>query len=172
MKQLLSGNYYLFTYSVIYLIFVFLFSSCLGGGGFGLGLGGLQHCSLYKYDEQKKIWVDSSGKEAACTIADNKRIFEYIPEKGCGYWKEFYPDETLQFVEMPIRVGSGTHAIAQMYCVKQRYISHDNTGQVLLLDEGVFCFTEHPEVKGEYLFKSCEGVQRKRPEDDSQKSGE
>jgi hypothetical protein len=170
MKQLLSSNYYLFTYSVICLTFVSLFSSCLGGGGFGLG--NQQHCSLYKYDEQKKIWVDSSGKEASCTIADNNRIFDYIPEKGCSFWTEFYQEDTVQFVEMPIRIGSGTHSIAQMYCVKQRYISHDNTGQVLLLDEGVFCFTEHPEVKGEYLFKSCEGVQRKRPEDSDQESGE
>ncbi len=168
MKQLLSDNYRLFTYSVVCLIFVFLFSSCPGG----FGTGSSQHCSMYKYDDQKKIWVDSLGKEVSCTIADNNRIFEYLPGKGCGFWKELYPDDTVQFVEMPIRLGSGAHSIARMYCVKQRYVSHDNTGQVLLIDEGVFCFTEHPEVKGEYLFKSCEGVQRKRPEDNGQEKGE
>ena len=148
------------SYSFVYLIFVFLFSSCQGGFGFG----NQKHCSQYTYSEEKKIWVDSSGQEVSCTIADGNRIFDYIPEKGCGYWKELFPDDTVQFVEVPIRVGSGEHSIAQIYCVKQRYISHDNSGQVLLIDEGVFCFSEHAELENEYVFKSCKDIQRK-PED-------
>lgn len=183
MKPLLSGSYFffrsflkrstehfeiqlsvflwqkLFLYSLIHLGFLFLLSSCQRGG---FGLGGTRHCSQYTYSEERRTWVDSSGREAFCTIADGDRVFEYLPGEGCSYLKDLFPDDGItQFVKMPIRIGSGEYSIAQMYCVKQRYIGHDNTGQVLLIDEGVFCFTEHDEVKGEYVFKSCKGVQRK-----------
>ena len=170
MKQLLSGSYYQFFgfFMVLFnLIFIFLFSSC--GNNFGLGVE--RHCNQYTYNKEKQIWTDLSGQQVSCTIVDNERVFAYYPDQGgCNYWKKFYSDETIQFLEVPIRLGSGEYSIAQKYCVKQRYISTDNSDQVLLIDEGVFCLAEHPdpEIQKEYVFTSCEGVQRKSQ--DSKKS--
>lgn len=142
-------------------IFILLFSSCSGN----LGLGQVAHCSQYTYDKGKQIWVNTFGKQVSCTIVDNQNIFPFYPEKGCDYWREFYHfSETVKFVELPIRTGVGQYATAQNYCVKQQYLSIDNSGQVLLIDEGVFCLTKHREVKEDYTFASCQGVQKKAPE--------
>ena len=162
MKRLLSGSYYLFIGCFILLfnlIFIFLFSSC---SNFGLE----KHCNQYTYNKKTQVWTDSSGQQVSCTIADNERVFAYFPDRGCDHWKQFYPDETVQFLKVPIRLGSGEYSVAQTYCVKQRYISKDNSGQVLLIDEGVFCLAEHPEIQKEYVFTSCKGVQRKSQSDE------
>lgn len=131
---------------------------------FGLG-SNIQHCSLYKYNQEKGVWLNSAGQQVRCTIVDNERIFPYYSGgTGCDYWREFYGiDPTVTFAEVPIKVGSGAHAISHIYCVKQRYISVDDSDQVLLIDEGVFCLREHPTVEKEYIFSSCEGVQKKNP---------
>ncbi len=130
---------------------------------FGLGES-TQHCSLYQYNQENGVWIDSFGQQVTCTIVDNNRIFPYYPGEGCDYWREFYSiDPTVKFAEVPIKVGSGAHAIGQTYCVKQRYISKDNSGQVLLIDEGVFCLRAHPSIEKEWIFSSCEGVQKKNP---------
>ena len=154
MKQLLFGN----------LILLLFFTACVpnftGPGG------GKAHCSQYTYSQDKGSWVDSSGNYADCTIVDNNRIFSYFPGKGCDYWREVYAlDETVKFNELPIKIGSGKNIRPQTYCVKQQYVSHDNSGQVVLIDGGIFCFREHPEVKGGYSFASCEGVKKKAPEE-------
>ena len=181
MKQLLSNNYcsaivfhfrthlrnisltgLLNQYSYIrlalsVLVFTFLFSSCNK-----FNFGGVKHCSQYKYSKERKVWVDSFGKAASCTIVDNNRIFAYYPEKGCNYLKDvFHSDDTIKFSEVPIRVGSGEGSVVQTYCIKQVYVNLDHSGKVLLIDEGIFCLTEHSEVKDEYAFTSCEGVKKK-----------
>ena len=149
------------------LIFVFILSSCRSN----LGLGSTAHCSQYTYSKEKQMWVDATGKKASCTIVDNQNIFPFYPEKGCDYWREFYHfQETVKFAEVPIRTGSGKYAAAQTYCVKQQYLSIDNSGQVLLIDEGVFCLKKHTEVEKDYAFASCQGVQKKAPESDKEES--
>ena len=111
---------------------ILLLSSCTSG----LGLGQAMHCSQYTYDKGKQIWVDAFGKKVSCNIVDNNNVFPFYPEKGCDYWREFYHfSETVKFVELPIRTGVGKYATAQTYCVKQQYLSLDNSGQVLLIDE-------------------------------------
>ncbi len=136
-------------------------SSCMGLGGLG---NRVQHCSSYKYNQEKGVWLDATGKQVQCTIVDNNRIFPYFPDKGCDYWREFYNiDPTVKFAEVPIKTGSSATGVGETYCVKQRYISIDNSGQVLLIDEGVFCLREHPTQEKEYMFSSCEGVQKKNP---------
>ena len=142
-------------------LFIMLLPSCTSN----LGLGQVMHCSQYNYDKVKQTWVDTFGKKVSCTIVDNKDIFPFYPEKGCDYWREFYHfSETVTFVELPIRRGMGKYATAQTYCIKQEYLSIDNSGQVLLINEGVFCLKKHTEVKEEYTFASCQGVQKKAPE--------
>ena len=145
--------------SILILLFVtFIFSGCPQ-----FGASGQKHCSQYKYDKKKKAWIDVFGKVVpSCTIVDNQNIFTFYPDKGCDYWRELYNiDKTIQFVELPIKTGSGTGTIVQKYCVKQRYLSLDHSNQVLLIDEGVFCLKEV--AKGEYNFTSCEGVKKKNP---------
>ncbi len=157
MNQLLLGN----------LIMLLLLSAC--GRHFGFGSAG--HCSQYTYSNERQVWIDAAGKRVNCTIVDNNRIFPYYPEKGCDYWREFYQlDETVKFVELPIKIGSGKQIIAQTYCVKQVYINNtDHSGQVLLIDEGIFCFREHPGGGEGYVFTSCTGVKKKAPETETNK---
>ena len=150
MRSLLFDNF------LILLCFLWL-ASCPN-----FDLSGVQHCRQYTYNQEQQQWVDSSGQIVSCTIIDNNRIFAYYPEQGCNYLKEFFQtDTTVKFSEVPIRVGSSPSSVVQTYCVKQRYIELDNSGQVLLIDKGLFCLKEHPEKKQEYIFSSCDGVLRK-----------
>ncbi len=127
-----------------------------------LNLSGVSHCRQYTYNQQQQQWVDSSGNIVSCTIIDNNKIFAYFPDQGCNYLKDhFQGDATVKFSEVPIRVGHGPSPIVQTYCVKQRYIELDNSGQVLLIDKGLFCLKESSEKKQEYVFSSCDGVYRK-----------
>ena len=151
-------NFYIRS-SLIFLFVVFMFSGCPN-----FNLAGQKHCSQYKYDKNRNIWIDAFGKAvSSCTIADGQNIFTFFPDKGCDYWREAYNiDKTVQFVELPIKTGSGQHATVQKYCVKQRYLSLDHSNQVVLIDEGVFCLKEV--AKDEYNFTSCEGVKKKNPQ--------
>ena len=152
MKSSLLGNLFL----------LFLLSPYLLGCPAGLKAGGSQNCSQYSYNDQTRSWVDALGNPVSCSIADNKKIFPYLPESGCDHWREtFQADPTVKFVEIPIAVGSG-QGILQTYCVKQRYISIDSSGQVLLIDEGHFCLRENKDREKEYFMASCAGVYRKR----------
>ena len=129
-----------------------------GAGGGGGGGGG--HCSQYKLNETTNQWTDALGNPVSCSIADNNKIFPYYPGTGCDTWREFFKtDPTVRFVEIPIKVGSQT--LSQIYCVKEQYVEKDNSGQVLLLDQGAFCLKEYD--KKEYVFSSCKGVYRKNP---------
>lgn len=147
---------------------IFLLSAC---NNFNFGL---KHCSQYTYSKDKKSWIDSAGKPVSCTIIDNNRIFFYDPVSGCEHVKKLFPQKVFKITELPIRVGSGESAIVQRYCVKQSYISLDNTGQVLLIDEGVFCLAESQVEKDEYSFTSCKGVKKKssQTEEDAEKNKE
>ena len=152
MRLLLSGKWFLLLF----------FSACLpnitgpAGGG--------AHCSQYSYSESKGAWTDASGKRVNCTIVDRQRIYNYMPSQGCEYWQKFFAgDATVKFVEVPIKSGSGQNTLTQKYCVKQRYVSLDHSGQVMLIDEGIFCFREHSSKDG-YIYSSCDGVQRKAAE--------
>ena len=142
----------------------FVLSAC---NNFNLGL---KHCSQYTYSKDKKTWVDSSGKPVSCSIIDNKRIFYYDPASGCEHVKKLFPQKVFKISEIPIRVGSGESAAVQRYCVKQSYISLDHSGQVLLIDEGIFCLAESEEE--EYSFTSCKGVKKKSSqiEEDEEKN--
>ncbi len=149
MKLLLSGK----------LVLLLFFSGCLPN--ITGQAGGVAHCSQYTYSADKGSWVDSAGKSVNCTIVDRHRIFEYVAGKGCEHWQQhFKGDKTVKFVEVPIKTGSGQNILTQKYCVKQRYVSLDNSGQVMLIDEGIFCFREHASKQG-YVHSVCEGVKKK-----------
>jgi len=147
-----------FQYFVLFVAFFTLLSSChnfIGGA-----VNTQKNCRLYQYDPEKNIFMDSSGNPVLCSIVDNERIFDYHPQLKCDPWiKHFQSDPTVTFNEIPIKIGVGDSAIVTKYCVKQRYIGLDNTGQVLLIDEGAFCLQE-TSVKQEFQFSSCEGVTR------------
>ena len=125
--------------------------------------GGGQHCKQYNYNKDKKQWVDALGNAVNCSIVDNNKIFPYLPDTGCKHWQEtFKADTTVKFVEIPIRVDHNQGVLLQTYCVKQRYVELDNSGQVLLIDKGAFCLKENEDQEKEYVFASCDGVYRKR----------
>ena len=152
MKPLLLDNF--FYLSLLFLIL----TNC---PSFNAGSGG-GHCSQYSWNETTKQWTDALGNPVSCSIADNNKIFPYIPPGGCNHWQEFFQaDPTVKFVEVPIRTGAGP--VLQTYCVKQRYVEVDSTGQVLLIDKGTFCLKEHAEQEKEYSFSSCAGVYRENP---------
>lgn len=124
--------------------------------------GSLGNCSQYKYDSQKETWVDTFNQPVSCTLADNKRFFEYIPDQGCNFWKEqFQMNDTVDFREMVIRTGKSGSSIGRKYCVLQRYIARDKSGLVLLIDDGAFCFTEHSKIQNNYVFTTCKNVEKK-----------
>ena len=156
MKWLLWSKFIIF-----FLIFLFGCGQLLGGGA--------GHCSQYKYDEDEETWVDAFNKPVNCTLADNQRFFEYMPGQGCKFWKEQYQmDDTVTFKEMVVRSGKKGSALGRKYCVLQRYISRDDSGQVLLIDEGAFCFTAHPTMKNNYIFTTC----KDKKEEDKEKEEE
>ena len=147
-------------------LYLYLLCLCLtncpslnqGGGGRG------RHCSQYTLNDRTKQWTDALGNPVSCSIADNNKIFPYLPDTGCDTWKEFFKaDPTVRFVEIPIRVGSSSQNLLQTYCVKQQYVELDNSGQVLLLDQGSFCLKKYAEKEKEYVFSNCAGVYRKNP---------
>ena len=140
-----------------FLIFLCLFSSCKNN--FLLGVE--KHCSQYIYSTEKQAWTDASGQTVSCSIADGNRVFYYLPETGCSHWEQMFSHETVKFSVVPVKLGSGKYATAQKYCVKEQYIDIDNSGQVLLIDEGIFCLKKHPGTQDEYVFISCAGIQKK-----------
>ena len=144
--------------SIIVIFIVIIFSGCPNFNFFNE-----KHCSQYKYDQNKNIWIDAFGKTVtSCTIVDNQKIFPFYPDKGCDYWREFYNiDPSVKFVELIIKTGSGQQATAKQYCIKQRYLSTDHSDQVVLIDEGAFCLKETSNK--EYTFTTCEGVKKKNP---------
>ena len=113
-------------------------------------------CSLYTYNEQTKSWVDSAGRPAICSIADGKRIFNWIPPKGCQHWVDMFAiDTSAKVSEIVIRTGD----VAKKYCVLQRYISLNDSGQVLVIG-GEYCLREQEPPMGgggkEYtMLNSC-----------------
>ena len=135
-----------------------LFYTLTSCPSFNAGSGG-GHCRHYSYNETTKQWTDTLGNPVSCSIADNINIFPYFSEEGCSHWQEFFP--TVEFMKVPIRTGTGP--LLQIYCVKQGYVEVDSTGQVLLIDKGVFCLKEHAEQEKEYSFSNCAGVYRKNP---------
>ncbi len=133
---------------------------------------GVQHCKNYNFDADKKTFVNSANQPVVCTLADNVRIFEYMPGEGCAYWRQsFQVNETVKFAEMAIQLGSGDNGVARKYCVLQRYIEHDNSGQVLLVGDqkGVFCFTS-PKNDQTYTYSLCNNVYRRKPGQSSRSS--
>ena len=125
----------------------------------GVFSGSAGPCSQYKYSSDQQNWVDAFNKPVLCSLADNKRFFEYIPDQGCDFWKEQYQmDDTVDFREMIIRTGKTGSSMGRKYCVLQRYIARDKSGQVLLIDDGAFCFVAHPEIKDNYVFTTCESA--------------
>ena len=160
---LLDNRAKIFFLAQVFLIFpgvVLLLSACMQAFNFG---GASGHCSQYTYDNNKQAWVDNSGQIVQCSIVDNNRIYPYVPGQGCDHWRKlFQHDPTVKFAEVPINAG-GKSAVAQTYCVKQRYLSKDHSGQVLLIDEGIFCLRSHPTVADSYVFQNCQGVERANP---------
>ena len=127
-------------------------------------------CSGYQYSEQQQSWVDYSGRPVYCTIADGKRIFDWIPPKGCQHWVDVFAiDASAKVSEIVIESGG----IGQKYCVLQRYISLGNSGQVMLIDNAYCLRQTSQQQTGQqqtgqqqtgqqgqdtYSFSSCEGV--------------
>ncbi len=150
------NNFYLFFITIIGSLYIVNCSTSLFGGN--------QTCKGYKYDAEKQSFVDTFNQPVNCSLADNFRIFEYLPDKGCSFWREhFKVDETMRFVEMVIRSGPQGTSIAKKYCVLQRYIEHDKTGQVMLInttDGGAYCFKAHSEVDDNYIVHTCDDVKR------------
>lgn len=144
-------------WSVLFICFI-----CLSGCK-GILSGSAGPCSQYKYDSDQQTWVDALNKPVSCSLADNKRFFEYIPGQGCNFWKEqFQLDETVDFREMIVRTGQSGSSIGRKYCVLQRYIARDKSGQVLLVDDGAFCFAAHPTIENNYVFTNCENADREK----------
>ena len=81
-----------------------------------------------------------------------------------------FPQKAFKISEIPVRLGSGESATVERYCVKQTYVSVDHSGQVLLIDDGVFCLVESESGEGEYSFTSCKGVKRKKLEQKNDKN--
>ena len=137
------------------LIITCCLSACMGIGSMGGGADG--HCSQYQFDSKKQTWVNAQDQPVVCTIVDGERIFNYIPGEGCNLWKQMYEaDDSAVISDIIIQTG----ATAKKYCVLQRYFEIDNSGQVLILG-GSYCFKQAGQ--GTYTFASCEGVQRKNP---------
>ncbi len=111
-------------------------------------------CSGYQYSEKQQSWVDYSGRPVYCTIADGKRIFDWIPPKGCQHWVDVFAiDASAKVSEIVIEYGG----IGHKYCVLQRYISLGDSGQVLLIDNA-YCLRQTGQQGQSYSFSSCEGV--------------
>ena len=141
---------------LIFSIMICCLSACMGVLPLGGGSDG--HCSQYQFDSKKQSWVNDQDQSVKCTIADGKRIFNYIPGEGCNLWKEMYgSDESVVISDFVIQTGT----TARKYCVLQRYLEIDNSGQVLILGE-TYCLKQMGQDT--YSFSSCEGVERKNPE--------
>ena len=129
----------------------FVLNGCQGAGGISS-----QHCSRYEYNEQINSWVDFSGQPAFCTISDNEKIFDYIPGQGCSYWQEFHAhDPTFHIQEMVFQLGPPETRVAQRYCVVQRYIRQDSTGQVIGIDNAYCVRPIDPNDKDNLMFVPC-----------------
>lgn len=137
---------------VKYLLFIlvaFVVGACSGGHLTSTS------CSRYNYSEEQQLWVDYSGRPVSCTIADGRRIFEWIPPKGCQHWVDVFAiDKSAQVSEIVIQYGT----TGRKYCVLQRYMSLGNSGQVLSID-GAYCLQQSDQGQNTYsLMSSCEGV--------------
>ena len=135
---------------MFFILVVFIVSACSGNH-----LATSTTCSRYKYSEEQQRWMDYSGRPVACTIADGKRIFEWIPPKGCQHWVDVFAiDKSAKVSEIVIQYGN----TSRKYCVLQRYISLSNSGKVLVLD-GAYCLQESDQGQNTYsMMNSCEGV--------------